>query len=101
MRPYCRKSCPPNVSKHRKIFNYSTDDISNKCNSDLCYLKTDFGIRMLDDPFDALMLMYFHRDITLICRDIVDMYARKYPRRIYCKILDQNSLCILRVKFLC
>ena len=87
MRPYCRKSSPPNLSKHRMNFNYSTSTTSatnatvERANSALRYLKTDFRISIPEDRFIAIILMYFYRDITLNYNDIINMYARKYPRR--------------------
>lgn len=54
----------------------------------LRYLKTDFRSSMSDDCFNALILMYFHRHIILSHNDMVNICARKYPR----KVLLQNPL---------
>ena len=54
----------------------------------LRYLKTDFRSSMSEDRFNALILMYFHRHIILNHNYMVNMCARKYPR----KVLLQNPL---------
>ena len=36
---------------------------------------------MSEDRFNALILLYVHRDIKLNFDEVIDMYARKFPRR--------------------
>ena len=36
---------------------------------------------MGEDRFNALMLLYVHKDIELNIDAIIDSYSRKYPRR--------------------
>ena len=42
---------------------------------------------MSEDRFNALLLLYVHRDIKLNYKKIIDMYAMHYPRRIVLKNL--------------
>ena len=57
-------------------------------NSALRSIKTDFQSTMSEDRFNALILMYVHRDIRLNYNDSIDLYARNFPRR----MLLQNPL---------
>ena len=57
-------------------------------NSSLRYIKTDYRNSKTEDRFNALILMYVHRDIKLDREKIIDSYAAKYPRR----MLLRNSL---------
>ena len=59
-----------------------------RANSALRYVKTDFRSTMSEDRFNALLLLYVHRDIKLDYKKIIDMYAMSYPRRMVLK----NSL---------
>ena len=44
---------------------------------------------MGEDRFNALMLLYIHRDIKLDINKIIDFYATKYPSRML--LLDPLS----------
>ena len=66
----------------------STSATIERENSWLRYIKMDFHNSMTEDRFNALILMYVHRDIKLDREKIIDRYAAKYPRR----MLLQNPL---------
>ena len=51
-----------------------------RANSTLRHLKTDFRSTMSEDRFNALLLLYVHRDIKLDYKNIIDMYAMRYSR---------------------
>ena len=52
-----------------------------RADSALRYVKTDFRSMMSEERFNALVLLFVHRDIPLDYETIIDMYATKYPRR--------------------
>ena len=56
-----------------------------RTNSALHYVKTDFRSTVVEDRFNALLLLYIHRDIKLDYKKIIDMYAMRYPRRMVLK----------------
>ena len=51
----------------------ATSATVERAKSALRYLKTDIRSSMSDDCFNALILIYFHRHITLNHNDIVNM----------------------------
>ena len=53
-----------------------------RANSTLRFIKTDYRCTMLEDNFDAPVLLYVHRDIKLDYNRIIQTYANKYPRRL-------------------
>ena len=54
-----------------------------KGNSTLQHLRTDFQSIMGEERFNALSLVYIHQDIFRDCDKIIDIYASKYPRRMF------------------
>ncbi|XP_071834953.1 52 kDa repressor of the inhibitor of the protein kinase-like [Apostichopus japonicus] len=44
-------------------------------------VKTKLRSTMLEDRLNALILLYFHKDIALDYDEIVNIYSRKHPRR--------------------
>ena len=66
----------------------ATSATVERANSALHSIKTDFRGTMSQDRFNALILMYVDRDISLNYNDFIDLYARKFPRR----MLLQNPL---------
>ena len=54
-----------------------------KANSALQQLRTDFRSMMGEECLNALSLACVHRDIFLDYDKIIDIYASKYPRRMF------------------
>ena len=52
-----------------------------RANSSLRFIKNVYRSTMGEDRFNALMLLYVHKDIELNIDAIIDSYSRKYPRR--------------------
>ena len=59
----------------------STSTTVKRANSSLRYMKMDFRNSMTEDQFNALILLYVHRDIKLDTEKIIEGYAAKYSRR--------------------
>ena len=74
----------PNISVVLRIFLSlpATSASVERANSALRYVKNAFWSVMSEDRFNALILMYVHRDIKLDYDCVIDMYARRFPRRI-------------------
>ena len=49
--------------------------------SSLRFIYNVYRSTMGEDRFNALMLLYVHKDIELKIDAIIDSYSRKYPRR--------------------
>ena len=58
-------------------------------NSALKFVKNAFRSTMGEDRFNALVLMYVHKDIELDLDKIIDIFARRHPRR----MILFNPLC--------
>ena len=56
-----------------------------RANSALRYVKTDFRSTMSEDRFNALLLLFVHRNIRLDYKKFLDMSAVHYPRRMVLK----------------
>ena len=80
----------PNITRILTILltTVSTSATIERANSSLRYIKTDFRKSMTEDRFNALILIYVHRDIELDREKIIYRYAAKYPR----PMLLQNPL---------
>ena len=52
-----------------------------RANSSLRLVKNCFRSSMSEDRFNALVLLFVHKDIDIDILTVLDMYARKYPRR--------------------
>ena len=63
----------------------ATSAIIERANSVLRYVKNDFRSTMSEDRINALLLLYVHSDIKLDYKNIIDMYAMRYPRRMVFK----------------
>jgi hypothetical protein len=44
-------------------------------------VSNSFRSTMGEDRFNALLLLYVHKDIEIDISKVVEMYARQYPRR--------------------
>ena len=53
-----------------------------RSNSSLCYVKNVYRSTMGEDRLNALLLLYIHKDITLDYAAVINIYARKNPRKI-------------------
>ena len=58
-----------------------TSSSVESANSAIRYVKNDFRSTMSEDRFNALLLLYIHRDIRLDYKKIIDMYAMCYPKK--------------------
>ena len=54
-----------------------------RANSALRHVKIDFRSMMGEERLNALLLVHIHRDIFLEYNKLIDMYASKYPRRMF------------------
>ena len=52
-----------------------------RSNSALRFIKTSYRSTMGEERFNALALLFVHRDIALDYEKIIDRYAQKFPRR--------------------
>ena len=52
-----------------------------RANSTLKFIKNSMHSTMGEDRFNALVLLYVHKDIDIDENEIVDMYASRHPRR--------------------
>ncbi len=73
----------PNVTKILRLLLLAplTTCEVERSNSTLRYIKNSFRSTMGEDRFNALILLYTHKDIELDYDCIIDMYARKHPRK--------------------
>ena len=63
----------------------ATSAIIERANSVLRYVQNDFRSTMSEDRINALLLLYVHSDIQLDYKNIIEMYAMRYPRRMVFK----------------
>ena len=64
-----------------------------RANSSLQFVKSCFRGAMSEDRFNALVLLFLHNDIELDIDAVIDMYARRHPRRmILLNPLGQDSV---------
>ena len=69
----------PNIKKLMSILvaTSATGALVERANSTLRFMKTDFRFTMLEDNFNASVLLYIHRDIKLDYNRIIQTYANK------------------------
>ena len=66
----------------RVLLTIPATSTSVKCaNSALRFVKNVYWSNMSVDRLNSLVLMYVHKDIKLDYNDIIDMCARRNPRR--------------------
>jgi len=78
-------ACPlvyPNITKilHLLITSVTSCGVE-RANSSLRFVKSTLRSSMGEERFNALMLLYVHKNITLDIDCVVTMHARKHPRR--------------------
>ena len=78
--------CPvmfPNITKILYLLQLVAVSSSGveRGNSYLKYIKRASRSTMGEDRLNALLLLYVHRDIEINVDEVVDMYARRHPRR--------------------
>ena len=73
----------PNITKilHMLLLTSVTSCSVERANSSLRFVKSCFRGSMSEDRFNALILLFVHKDIDLDIGAVIDMYARKHPRR--------------------
>ena len=73
----------PNITKilHLLLLTSVTSSTVERANSSLRFIKNSFRSTMGEDRFNALILLYVHKDIEIDISKVVEMYARQYPRR--------------------
>lgn len=52
-----------------------------RTNSALRFIKTSYRSTMCEERFNALILLFVHRDISLNYTKIIDLYSQRHPRR--------------------
>ena len=74
----------PNIKKLMSILllTSATGALVERTNSTLRFIKTDYRCTMLEDNFNAPVLLHVHRDIKLDYNCIIQTYANKYLRRL-------------------
>ena len=76
------KAYPNIMAVLRIMLTFSATAASvERTNSALRFIKNTYRSTMTEDRFNALVLLFVHRDISLDYGTIIDKYARKYPRR--------------------
>jgi len=80
------KTCPlmyPNITKIMYLLLLTSVKSSSveRANSSLKYIKNPLRSTMGEDRFNALLLMYVHKDIQIDINKIVDKFAGKHPRK--------------------
>lgn len=80
------RSCPlmyPNITKilNLLLLTSVTSSGVERANSSLKFIKTASRSTMGEDRFNALILLYVHKDIPIDAESVVDMFARKHARR--------------------
>lgn len=78
--------CPllfPNITKVLNLLLLTSVTASSveRANSSLRFVKNSFRSSMSEDRFNALVLLFVHKDIDIDIQAVLDMFARKYPRR--------------------
>ena len=58
-----------------------TSSSVERANSSMKFIKNKLRSTMSEDRFNALVLMYIHKDIYIDVDQIIDMFARKHPRK--------------------
>jgi len=84
-----QKFCPvmfPNVNKILKLLLLVSTTAS--ANSSLRYVKNKMRSTMGQDRFNALMLLFVHKDIKVDFDTVIQRYATRHPR----KMLLMNPL---------
>ena len=93
-----KRSWQQRCQKHYNIFQMSTSRLYiqilqelysayhvrasvEMANSALAFVKTDSRSTMTQDRFNALVLIFVHRDISINYDKVIELYASKYPRR--------------------
>ena len=73
----------PNITKilHLLLLTSVTSSTVERANSSLRFIKNSFRSTMGEDRFNALLLLFVHKDIEIDISKVVEMYARQYPRR--------------------
>ena len=66
---------------HLLLLTSVTSSTVERANSSLRFIKNSFRSTMGEDRFNALILLYVHKDIEIDISKVVEMYARQYPRR--------------------
>ncbi|XP_064639798.1 52 kDa repressor of the inhibitor of the protein kinase-like [Lineus longissimus] len=76
------KLFPHIVTIFRIILTFSATSASvERTNSALSFVKNTYRSTMGEDRFNALVLLFVHRDIPLDYGEIINMYASRHPRR--------------------
>ncbi|XP_006817510.1 52 kDa repressor of the inhibitor of the protein kinase-like [Saccoglossus kowalevskii] len=77
------KLYPNIITIFRMVLTFSaTSATVERTNSALRYVKNVYRSTMGEDRFNALVLLFVHKDIPLDYGIVIDMYARKHPRRV-------------------
>jgi hAT family C-terminal dimerisation region len=73
----------PNFTKifHILLLTSVTSCDMERANSSLRFVKSCFRGTMSEDRFNALILLFVHKDIDLDIDAVINIYARRHPRR--------------------
>ena len=65
-----------------KVLTFSATSASvERTNSALRFIKTSYRSTMCEERFNALILLFVHRDISLDYAKIIHLYFQRHPRR--------------------
>jgi len=81
--PLCVPTAVPNITKilHLLLITAVTLCGVERANSSLRFVKSSLRSSMGEDRFNALMLLYVHKNIDLKVEQIITTHAHKHPRR--------------------
>ncbi|KAI0235153.1 hypothetical protein LSAT2_014401, partial [Lamellibrachia satsuma] len=73
----------PNITKsfNHLLLTSVTSCVVERANSSLKFIKNSLRSTMGEDHFNALILLFVHRNAELNTDKVIDMYARKHPIR--------------------
>jgi hypothetical protein len=76
------------------ILTFSATSASvERTNSALRLIKSSYRSTMGEDRFNALVLLFVHKDIPLHYDTIINLYAQRHPRRMlfYNPLMDSDN----------
>ena len=74
----------PNIKKVMSVLltSSATSALVERVNITLRFIKTDYRSTISEDRFNALVLLYLHRDVKLDYNRMIQLYANKYSGRL-------------------
>ena len=81
-----KRTCPtlfPNTTKviHLMLLTSVTSSSVERANSSLRFLNSYLRTTMSEERFNALILLFLHRDIKIDIEEVISIFTRRYPGR--------------------